>query len=125
VGQFGKLRAGWQPAQLADCQSAGPRGSEGQVRRDGQRVWLFLQRREFAEPSPLLAETVGEKLGQKPRTNIVLEINRQGGSEQLAIKIACAFAAKCPVVVHNLRAPAGVFSGEDLRDMQARGSDLF
>jgi hypothetical protein len=98
---------------------------EGQVSEGARRVWLFLQKREFTELSPLLEEAVRLKLGTQPRTNIVLEINRQPGSEQLAVRIANAFAGKVPVVVHNLRAPAGVYSIADLRDMQARGSDLF
>lgn len=101
------------------------RPSEGHLSRDGRRVWLFFQKREFTELSPCLEESVRQKLRKNPETNIVLEINRHPGSEQLAIEIASVFAAKVPVVVHNLRAPAGVFSREDLADMQARGRDLF
>jgi hypothetical protein len=119
------------PETFAECvRSVGGdvhsrRPSEGQVSNGAQRVWLFLQKREFTELSPLLEETVRRTLGKDPRTNIVLEINREPGSEQLSVRIANAFAEKLPVVVHNLRAPAGVYATADLREMQTRGSDLF
>lgn len=98
---------------------------EGQVSRNGKRVWLFLQRKEFAQLSPCLADAVREKLGTSPRSNIVLEVNRQPGSEQLAIEIACALLERCSVAVHNLRTPAGVFSRDELLEMRTRGSRLF
>jgi hypothetical protein len=72
-----------------------------------------------------MEEAVRGKLGNNPQTNIVLEINRQPGSEQLAIEMACALAGKYPVTVHNLRAQAGVFSGDELLEMRDRGKELF
>jgi hypothetical protein len=119
------------PETFAECvRSMGgnvhpKRLSVGEVSDGAKRVWLFLQKREFTVLSPLLEEAVRLKLGTEPRTNILLEINQEPGSEQLAVRIANAFAGKVPVVVHNLRAPAGVYSMVDLRDMQDRASDLF
>jgi hypothetical protein len=90
--------------------------SRGQVSREKGHVWLFLQSEDLTTLSGEILEPVCAVLGGVPRTNIVLEIGRHPGSNELALEVARAFAERWPVVWYNLRVPGRVFSQRELLD---------
>jgi hypothetical protein len=75
---------------------------------------LYLQSKDLMPPPEGILAAVQAALGGKPATNIVLEISRHPGSEEVAFEIARAFAERWPVVLHDLQVPGKVFSQREL-----------
>ena len=97
---------------------------DGRISAGDKHVWIALDNsslRYYDEDEELADElrTLTELLGDKPRTNIVLEISRTEGSEQLAINFACEFAKRWKCVVDDLRGK--IYSSKELLSMQRAG----
>ncbi len=94
---------------------------EGQVSRGSRHVWVFLQSPDLRQLEEPIASEVTSALGGRPQTNLVMEISRHPGSDELAVELASAFAAQWPVVAHNLRVPGRIFTPLEIQRRSIEG----
>jgi CheY-like chemotaxis protein len=67
-------------------------------------------------------QTIRQKLGGEPRTNIVVEIGNAPESQRLAVEFACKFVARWPSVVDDL--VNKVYSSEELLALCQLGGEF-
>jgi hypothetical protein len=109
------------------------------VRRDENpnRLWDYVLRTGEAivwvdpddperYPDSEVDALIESKLGDLPRTSIVLHISRNPGSEQLALELAIKFAKHWPCVLDNLSGLARrIFTLEELQALCDSGLGLW
>lgn len=76
-------------------------------------------------PNPEVDALIESKLGDQPRSSIVLHLSRNPGSEQLALELAIQFARHWPSVLDNLSGLARrIFMLEELQSLYNNGQGL-
>jgi hypothetical protein len=84
-------------------------------------VWVDPDHPEIY-PDPEVDALIESKLGDLPRTHIVLHITRNPGSEPLALELAIQFAKRWPSVVDNLSGlTRRIFVLEELQALHESG----
>ncbi len=119
-----------RPELVAFLQTLGAKADstkiyDGVVYRGDANVWIVLDREGIDEDD---VEIFTQKLGNTPRTSIVIDISRAEGSEQLAVEIVGRFAERWPVVVDNcLPEEIGgkVFTADELLELKASGKGFW
>ncbi len=87
-------------------------------------VWIDPDDQEHY-PNPEVDALIESKLGNPPRTYIVLHMSRNLGSEQLALELAIQFAKRWPCVLDNLSSLARrIFTLEELQALYDSGQGL-
>ena len=88
-------------------------------------VWVDPEDPEHY-PNPEVDALIESKLGEPPRTYIVLHVSRNPGSEQLAMELAIQFAKRWPCVLDNLSGLARrIFTLEELQALYESGLGLW
>src|SRR5262249_32300065 len=107
------------------CEESPHRMWDYALRRGEAIVWVDPDHSEHypdTEVDPVLMQS---KLGDSPRTYIVLHVSSNPGSEQLAIELAIQFAKRWPCVLDNLSGLARrVFTLEELQALYESGQGL-
>ena len=86
----------------------------GFVSRNNRNVWPMLSSEDLSTfPEDMLAEITRELDGM-PKSNVVIEIGHDAGSNSLAFEVARAFARRWPAVVHDLQVPGRLYTREEL-----------
>jgi len=106
------------------CEESPHRMWDYALRRGEAIVWIDPDDPEDY-PNPEVDALIESKLGEPPRTSIVLHVSREPGSEQLAMELAIQFAKRWPCVLDNLSGLARrIFALEDLQALYESGLGL-
>jgi hypothetical protein len=89
---------------------------QGRISRGTQHVWLHLNPKDLRTLPQEILDQVVSSLGGSPQTSILMEIGREPGSDELAIRVAKAFAGRWLLVGHDLKVPGHAFSRQNLLD---------
>lgn len=107
------------------CEESPHRIWDYAVRRGEAIVWVDPDHSEHYPDTVVDPVLMQSKLGDTPRTYIVLHISRNPGSEQLAMELAMQFAKRWPSVLDNLSGLARrVFTLEELQALYESGLGL-
>jgi hypothetical protein len=96
---------------------------KGRVSQGLRHVWIFLSHEGLDTLPEDVVALVTDKLGALPRSDIVLELSSEPGTESLVIDVAIAFAELWPAVLSDLEKMA--LALDDLRRVRRDGTSLY
>lgn len=95
---------------------------DAQISRGWNHLWLFFCPQTLIEVIEDIGEKLASKLGDTPKTCIVLELSQTGGTEKLALEFAIAFAERWHSVLGD--AHDRLLTLEDMRRALKTGERL-
>jgi hypothetical protein len=96
---------------------------QGRVSQGRRHVWIFLDQESLNTLPEDAVALIADKLGGPPRSEVVLELSNEPGTEALVIDVAITFAELWPAVLSDSERMA--LTLDDLRRMRRDGTSLF
>jgi hypothetical protein len=95
----------------------------GRVSQGRSHVWIFLSHDGLNTLSGDVVARVTQKLGALPRSDIVLELSSEPGTEALVTDVAIAFAELWPALLSDL--DKMTLTLDDLRRARRDGTSVY
>ncbi|GAB4178594.1 MAG: hypothetical protein Fur006_11180 [Coleofasciculaceae cyanobacterium] len=92
---------------------------DGRISRENNHIWIVLDNSELKNFDADEIELIAQKLADKPKTHILLDISTTPNSQQLAIEFACQFAKKWSCIIYE--SSQKIYSVQELMELCQTG----